>query len=488
MEWNRKTLLNDIYDAAAGRNAIQRLTELLSGWPTPGDVDQALSGISDSAWIEVVADQRTQRKKANRLRMIWLSIGIAVVAIVMLIGVGFLGYRSDPGRWDQRLNGTYTPTVTNTPVPTITPSPSPTPSPTPTLTFTPTAIPPSMYLISDTNALYPSLPLGAAQVWMMDNTQAVAEPAFNDTNIWAINTSKDPNAGMEPYYYTTVGSATITWNMDVPLDAGLYGLYSVDTLENSSGLQEFSVRLDGIPAAPYRGQSSVIFGHKGLDEQTTDDWLSLGFYEIAQGQNLSVQAALGPRDAETPFAVERLLVLKVSDASLPMLEIPSGRRPLVSLLDDERTTFFAKYNGLALKDEYQGVDQSDAPAWNGKFRSLDLTGDKWKFNLIGNEIWVDWRPLGRLPAGQYELYVWVPAQHATAVVEFALFANGKVIERPNPAPLNQKDHTGVWVSLGIWDLPEDAAVGVRMIISKLDRAPDTAEIGVDAVALVKVEE
>jgi hypothetical protein len=246
--------------------------------------------------------------------------------------------------------------------------------------------------------------------------------------------------------------------------------------------------LDGEPAAPFRGQSSVIFGGKSAEGQSTDDWLPLGFYEIVQGQNLSVQADIGPRNEETPFAADRLLVLKVSDDQRPMVDILAGERPLVSLLDDDRATFFAEFNGLALKEEYQGIEQTDALAWNNQFRSLDFTGDLWNFNLIGNEIWVDWGPLGRLPAGQYELYAWVPAEHATAVVDFALLADGTVVERQNPAPLNQKDHTGVWVSLGIWDLPEEAAVSVRMIISRTNQSPETAEIGIDAVALVRVGE
>jgi len=157
---------------------------------------------------------------------------------------------------------------------------------------------------------------------------------------------------------------------------------------------------------------------------------------------------------------------------------------LSSLLDDPGAVFYSQaVPGRPLRDVYQGNTYEDVPAWNGKFRSLL----DWPVSMIGPELFVDWKPLGRVPVGQYELYVWMPESHATAMVDYTLLADGVELDRGTSAQLNQQDHSG-WITMGAWQLPEEAAVGVRMYITKANQLLDPVEIGVDAVALVRVGE
>lgn len=486
MEWNTEKLLSDIYDAAQQKNALLKIEALITNSPTPPNVEDALNTLNESAWRKVLQRKRQQRQRKKRWQAAFIIIGVIVITVVILGLVGLGIYRANPDRYQQWWYGTCTPTVTLTPLPTAIPTSTPTLTSTPTQTPTPTPIPPSSFLVTDPATISPAIPASADLAWVIDDTQVLAEPAFDDANVWSAYTSPDPDVQEVSYHFTTSGNATITWYMDVPLDTGLYGLYIVDTLENSVGEQPFTVKLDDTPVEPYRGQSTVIFGDE--NEQSTDDWLPLGFYEVKRGQEMSVQFAIGPRSEEAPFSIDRLLLLKIPETQRLIIDALPKRRPLVSLLDDNRASFVAAYNAKTLKEEYQGVVQASALAWHVRFRSLDLTGEKWNNQVIGNKIWVDWQSLGRLAAGQYELYVWVPAQHATAIVDFALLVNGAVVERPNPAPLNQRDHNDNWVSLGTWELPEESAVSVRMIVVRADQVPETAEIGVDAVALVKIKE
>lgn len=58
------------------------------------------------------------------------------------------------------------------------------------------------------------------------------------------------------YSYTELGNATVTWTMDVPLNAGAYQLFVLDTLQYSTGVQEYEILLDGAPAVAEVGAAS----------------------------------------------------------------------------------------------------------------------------------------------------------------------------------------------------------------------------------------
>ena len=491
--------LNQIHDATQQKNAIQQLEKLVSQTSTSA-LQKGLDALTPVVWQNLVhqkikeeqKQKQAEERRRGRTRRIAIRVSIPLLAVIAVGLVIFLVYKTYTHPINQYFYGTYTPaptvtsTPTLTPTVTLTPSPTPTETPTATPTLSPTPIPPSAYLVADSNALYPPLPLGADAVWVLNDGAAIAEPGFDDNNFWVNVASSDPNAAGEPYYATSVGNVTVTWQMDVPLYSGLYALYVLDTQVSSVGEQEYVVLLNGVQQTPYRGSGKVIFGQEGKDGQTSDDWLLLGFYELGDGQSLTVQIFVGERNEGTPFAADRLLLAQVSPSQRSLVD--GGGLPqslaLSSLLDDPGAVFYTKaVPGKPLSEVYQGIVYDDVPAWNGKFRSfLD-----WPVSMIGPEIFVDWKALGRLPAGQYELYVWVPEGHATALVDYILLADGTELDRGTPAQLNQQDHSG-WISMGIWELPGEAAVGVRMYIAKANQLLDSVEIGVDAVALVGVGE
>ncbi|MBM4424662.1 MAG: hypothetical protein FJ030_14965 [Chloroflexi bacterium] len=492
-------MLNAYTAARAGVGELERVVHETS---TPDDIDSALNSLTAEAWTTIVRrekqkeeeQERKQREEERKRKeqqgasrpMLLAIVGVAATLACILLGVGgFIIYQSDPDGYRQKLFGSFTPTwtpvvevVTTTPTVTWTPSPTPIP-PTPT----PTPIPPSAFQV-DPASLYPPIPIAGDAAWVINDQNAAVNPPLTDASVWVKANSGDAGANGEEFFHTNVGNAAIVWNMDVPLNAGLYQLNITDTKANSGGYgpQAFTVLLDGAPAVAYRGEASVMF-NTTAGQQAADEWLPLGVYEVRQNQQLSVQAVTP--DLSAPdlggtafFALDHLLIVKVSESQRPMIDALPFGRVVVNMLDDSRAVF--RLGERALADKYQGQPQTDALAWGNAFRSL-----LWDANLtnaVGNKVLVKWSPLGRLPAGEYELLVWVPASHSTVVVDFSLLADGVEIKPETPRPLDQKSASGQWVSLGTWVLENEAAVGVRMTIAK----QEGAEIGVDAVALARV--
>jgi len=481
-----RQFLDDVYDAVSSKKVSKKqLESLIQNLPAFLDPEEFTSGITLNSWDQVIS-RRKQKERIRQNQKKTLRIIVLTVSTILILGtLSYFIYNSNRDLIHQVFR-TYTPTITVTPTPTstatITPSPAFTATPTPTMT----SIPESIFLISDLSIIYPRIPIKADSVWILDETQAKVDPPLDSNNIWSLAKSIDPENIEETYYYTETGKVTIRWKLDQPLNHGLYGIYVLDTVEHSSGSQQFSVYLDSEIVDPYRGQNSVIFGNK--PNQVTDDWLLLGFFDVSQGQSLKIEASVDERTSETPFAIDRILIAKLTDEHRTLLDGLPGERTLVNLLDDSRGFFYSGENQLRLNKLYQGVEWSDALAWGQSFRSFDITGENWDTNAFGNRLRVDWTPIGRISQGKYELYTWIPAEHATAVVEFALLSDNEVINRENPAKLNQRDHSSKWVSLGIWELPRDSSVTIRMIINKEDNLAEFTEIGIDAVALVKVNE
>jgi len=474
------------YDAVINPSgSMKRITQIIQDLPSTQDVDEIVNQITQNAWAEVIQQKRRelQQKKRKRIALRW--IGLIFIILIIFAVVAFFIYRENPDRWIQVVNGTYTPTVTVTPTMTATLTPTPTATATPTLTPTPTLIPLSSFLVTDPASVYPAPPLSASEIWIIDEMQALVDPPLDNADIWTSAASTDANAAGQPYYYNEVGNVTINWRMDQPLNAGLYGVYILDTVENSTGIIKHTVKLDGIDADPYRGHRYL--GFDNIPNQEEDTWLLLGFYDVSQAQNFDVEVIVPTHNEEQPFAIDRMMLVRISETQEKIISaLPSGRN-LFSLLDDDRAVFYTRLGDLPLQEKYQGVDYGGVLSWNDEFRSLD-SGDNWVTiaNEIGVNLRVDWNSAGRLPIGKYELMVWIPAEHAIAIVDFELIANGEVIERDNPAQINQQDHSGEWVSLGIWDLAEPAAVSVRMNVSQSDQINTTVEIGIDAVALLLV--
>jgi hypothetical protein len=479
MDRNIEIFLKKAYLATQGEESIEKITELIKEIPTPSNAEEIINELSDSAWKNTVNQVENSYRNNRRLKQFFVSF---LFVGLFLFGGGFLVNKFTG--WTPFSLYQETPSPSAVPVEfSPTPTISPTITPFPTATMMPTPVPPSVYLVPGPGAILPAIPGLAEQAWVLDASNAIVSPALNDTTMWEEiqnATSENPEAVS---YVTRTGNVSVSWQMDVPVPSGLYALYVLDTQENSNGSHAFSVLSDGVSATPYRGQGNVIFGDG--QQQLADEWLSLGFYQLEAWQILAVEAQIGPLSDQLPFLLDRLLIVKIPDTQRSMIDSLPGGRVLVSLLDDDRATFKAQTNEKPLMD--QGVKYTDVPTWKNEFLSLDLSGELWVPGSIGHEVWVDWEPLGKLPPGSYELYVWIPAQHATAIGEFSLLANGRLVQRDTEAPIDMSAVGGEWKSMGIWNLTEESAVGVRLAVKRAEQLEYHGEIGVDAVALVRVE-
>ena len=478
--WDAEKWMRGAYlDARKAR--VQELENFIQSTPLPGNLQEALSQLTPEAWKNVV-DKENRHSRGVRIGRFLL--GALLVIILLAAGgaaIGYYIYQSDTEKWDQQIYGTYTPTITLTPTSTNTPTPTATTTSTTTPippTPTPTPLPVSAYLVSDPAAIYPVIPIGWDAAWLLTEQNATVSVPFDDNSVWKTATSIDPAAAGEPFYYTEVGEVSVGWKMDVPFYPGLYAIYVVDTLQYSGGAQDFSILLDGAPAIPYRGLPSVIYNSRATG-QKTDDWLSLGFYEIDLGQTLEIRTDVGPRTADIPFAQDRLLIVRISPAQRPLIDALPDIRPLAELLDNNRATFFEVVDGIPKKVDYQGDLILDPSAWNGEFLTRSSVNNPW---LV--PVQVDWLAFGRLSAGRYELYVYIPTSGGSVTADYTLLIDGVAIDRGTPAEILQSDWAGKWISLGIWETNHEAAISVRMTVAR----DAQGDIGVDAVALLRVGE
>lgn len=491
--WNMKEWLKIVYSLASKRKMNDLTAQIIQTNP-PENLDEMLRSVTFKDWLQVKeyeTDEQNRIKQGEKRRKIFQVAAIVVTVCILLGGGGFAVYWANRPYFTQLTIGTYTPTPTielPTPVelPVVPPTPVP-PTPIPPPTIPPTPVPPSAYiLLPDAVAtLYPPAMVSGDAYWLIDDKSpalVLDPPLETPEKNWLTDISYDGKANAEPYIYTNIGSIDITWSMDTPFDtAGYYELFIVDTEQHSQGTQQFQILVDDQPVQPHRGTSQVIF--QGYAFRPKDAWISLGVYQINAGQTLSVAVTLGQLTKDTPFAIDRLLIVRLNESTRQMLDmLPSGRT-LVSMLDDPWAKFYEiskdekSGNLIPNSTSTRGEEFSDVQAWNGSMTSR-------KLEQPYAPIWVDWTLGDRLSPGTYEVYVWIPIQHATVVANYFLLADGKVVERPSPAQINQADHPGAWVSLGTWTLDKEAIVGLRMIVD----AGVVGEIGVDAVAIVKVEQ
>jgi hypothetical protein len=120
-------------------------------------------------------------------------------------------------------------------------------------------------------------------------------------------------------------------------------------------------------------------------------------------------------------------------------------------------------------------------SWGGSFRSLGVDS----LNGISNKVSVQWHSAGRLPAGKYQLMVWIPANGASVTGEFSMLLNGKTVDKQTLPIINQADHPGQWWVVDMWNLPEEGSVNILFTVNAAENAGKF--IGIDALALVKVE-
>lgn len=475
--WNAKAWLDSVYPAVATNKDNAKLISLVHKTSIPENVDDALESVDLNTWHGVINREETAHKKAaerrERNRQITLvASGVAVVFCMMLAFVGFLSREII----EQKIYGTHTPTATLTPTATPTFTPTPTLSPTPTLTPTPFAK--SKYFV-EPKSVYPVVLDAAESAWVILPEKAAALPAISDA-AWKKEAFADPKLQNESFY-STQKAASISWETDQPLYGGWYAVYILDTKLKSGGFgaQSYAITSNGNPLTPFRGQPIVIF-NTGAAGQTADDWLPLGVYEIPNGQKIEVKTDVPVMKGDAFYSLSKLLIVKIADPQKTLYDALPAERVLFSLSDDVSAVVLNTEGMKLLDSKYQGKPTEDPNSWGGSFRALDvdsLTG-------ISNKVSIKWQSAGRLPAGKYQLMVWLPAK-ASAEGEFSMLLNGKPVDKKPLPAINQADHPGQWWIVDIWNLSEEGSVSVVFTVDAKTNAGKT--IGIDALALVRVQ-
>ncbi len=464
-------------------DALPQLSKLIAEIRVDSDYEQFMAELTRAEWRDIGLRQAAEARQSMR------RLFIAFVFLALVVpsgGVAFFGWQPTIDAVAQVVYGTYTPTdppieITATPVPT---QPAPTfsivPTATPVPTARATAIPVSIRLVPTGLALVPAADAErSGRQWLLLND-------MQSGDVWKAAEGAGAGGALEAYLYTELGNAIVTWNMDVPLNAGAYELLVLDTLLHSAGAQEYEIVLDGVPAAPGAGSNRVIFGGAAAYPQTAANWLSLGIYSVKQGQLLTVRATLGARSAADPFAAGPILMVQWNAGELERIAALNAQGVVASVLDDSRAAFYPIGSGAQpFGVDLQGARLTDPLAWHGGFRSLDLSGDRWLPGLIGRTIRAEWVPAGRLVRGKYALYARIPQLQANAAVRYALIADGQLVDNGADNLIKQGELNGQWARVGAWSVPREAAVGVRMTIVLAENTLQ-CEIGVDAVVLLRL--
>ena len=526
--WNEGDFLGAIAAAAVAGDAHE-LRRAVESAPIPPNLDHALAELTPELWrqtlsrhCELVPEPAPgpSREPSRRLQPAWMwsAIGGAVILILALLGLGYL-YRDQLGL---AIGFEETPTVTVWLSPTVdgglsaqstaiaplqqtatapgpvtptievvVPTIIPTFTLTPTQTFTPTpaatAPPPeaSIFYEADPTLVQPPPPVSDATLWLVGAAAEDVQPPL-DGGLWLQAT--DEVTGDFLYIDDLSAPVSLTWRHDQPLAEGVYQIYALDTTLQSRGTQRFEVRLDDQPVEPFRGRSEVTFGYFDAG-QTVAAWLPVGAYHVAMGQRLSVQVTADP--GSESFAVPALLVARLNDRERALLEAlpaPDLGRPLVALFDDDNAERYS-FSGdpgqfLAGSTQWQArtataadASQPAPPVWNGRYQVVELNP------AAHVALRAEWLPIGRLPAGRYQLWAYVPAG-STAKVEYDVVADGAAVG--SAITLDQAQHAGQWIDIGLWDLPAEAAVAV-WATAQMAGNVEGATAGVDAVALLRVE-
>lgn len=477
--WSAKTLLDGLYSAVASKNAAL-ITSLIRKAPIPEKIDNALASINLSAWSDIIQQKDRAHKDAEaadkKNKRIALILSSAALFLCVVLGiVGFLTREIIT----QQVYGTHTPT--STPTATATLTFTPTLTFTSTATLTPTPIAPSIYMIPDLNTVRPAIPVSAESALVIKPENAKMIPDISDTAIWTKETSVDPNTKGE-IYYSTQKSVRLFWETD-PLSGGWYTVYILDTKSKSGGLapQPFGIFSNRQPVMPFRGQPSVIFNAESQG-QKIDEWLSLGVYEILAGQTMQIRTDVPALSGDARFALSKLLIVKITSSQKSFYDSLPSERVLFNLTDDTSAIVLNTENKTPLNPEYQGLSVVNLgqSSWGGSFRLLNVD----LLKGISNKVSVQWHSAGRVPAGKYQMMIWLP-EGGTAVGEFSMFLNDKPIDKQTLPIINQADHPGQWWVVDVWNLPEEGTVNILFTVDAATNAGKT--IGIDALALVMMK-
>lgn len=328
-----------------------------------------------------------------------------------------------------------TPTLRPTRTPTITATSSPSPMP------TNTPYPSSAFEVEAANLAPPIAGVGGKIFVLNDDSAVTPQPDFNNP-AWVTSDKIAADLGgllIDEPFHATFGAGSAIWQMDQPIQPGLYEIYVLDTLYSSAGTLDFEVLLGGRPLQPLAGTPRVRYRTTRSEPMQVDNlWHSIGMYELDTPEILSVFTQWNTRDERSVVAIDRVAIVPLPETNLTLLRaLPSDR--VKYFLDDST----ARIEGV----DFQ-VPRTDRVAW----------GDS--FQIIANpdrDVRIRWEMQEAMPVGVYEVAVWIPEVQGNATVTYKMLANGNELTRTDGTTAitspQGKYPGGSWVLLGSWELP-----------------------------------
>lgn len=478
--WNVQSWLRKVYQLDE-----RSLYDFVAHTPLPAGqtIEQALSSLSFETWLFVYQEEE-RRKREERLAETrrWQMVFQAglVGLFILLVAVGlFFGWRFLAGAGSVPSPSPTASLMATATLVEATPTPTKIPSPTPTETPTPLVISPSAFLVANPSVIYPPPPILSGEAyWVIDDDNAT----FSSMN-WKSFEHKqnDPAETNFSYRYTDSGNTSVSWQMDVPFDVeGIYGVYILDTGQHSEGTYKFQVFLDDVSVQPVWGISEVSFlpyrlQVRGQNNAKISVWRLLGFYSIVPGQKLRVFTEI-PALSRKTFAADRVLIVRLDQATRRLLESLPPDYLLVSLLDDGQIEF-------SENEREKWTPFSNVLAWGGKMLSQNVT------TPLSASLEVRWLPLDFLPQGDYEMWVWIPSLHAGVTGTYQVLSakesdwwnSFSTLNLDSGGQVNQESYRDAWVKAGAFNLQAPSALGAMLKVPK----GVTGEIVVDAIAILK---
>lgn len=411
-------------------------------------------------------------KKRASIYQLWVGSGIGTILLAVLIWL----YFPVLNQWISGLQ----PSTPTPAIPTTTPTRTLRPSLTPTITLTPspTPLPPSAYQLHNPESLRPPLAMPAQRIIVLnDDTSLTVEPDFNNPQ-WTSSAQIGSQFGVEisESFYATFAPGSATWQMDVPLEPGLYELFVMDTLYGSGGYLDFQVRLGERELTPLLGQQRVNYqSSHSVPPQTNDRWRSIGVYALDQNGLLSVSTQWGARDFYTITAIDRVLIV----------HLPESSQTLVDRLPVKGDGGVVDNLAARIETSEFLLDYSEALAWGGQYQVIPNPS---------SDARVIWELPEFMPIGRYQVLVWIPPVVGKAEASYHFIvkmSDGSDLisgELAEPIQLTQSDYAiGQWLPLGIWEIPAVYGDLVRFKLAlQMDVKGGTlGEIAIDAAAFIK---
>lgn len=305
--------------------------------------------------------------------------------------------------------------------------PTSTYTPTPKATDTPIPTPTSIYALAAYGGVAP-LPNGiTGPMYLIDDARA----SFAGKD-WKVLPGFGINGSMHVIdSISNTEDDQVEWKLDQPLSTdGLYEIFILDPAQNSGtndpiSYQIYSEDVSGKNTVePLLGSRSIRLLFNKSDAQKADLWRSIGIFDLRSGQLISISLIV-PKNTLKGYdmvGADAVLIasLPAYDPQIgPAKDLDQKGRRAQFVTDDSQASFTPGLD-QGWEEASSITDQGMANVWGGKYHQINVTKD------IG-EVSVEWAFTHPLPAGEYSLQVFIPAEMAVGA-DFKISLDGKEID------------------------------------------------------------